>query len=143
MVGFGLISLTGTFSLIGSLLPFVIPSKYKEHHSTLLSGSLAFAAGILVFVSLTDILSDASSAFGSSDVVDKVHATTLTLSCFFGGILCLVVGKMLIKKHSNTDDQERTLNDIEGKKKVIERSIYELAVILALHNIPVKNLIIF
>ena len=97
----------------------------------------------MVFVSLTDILSDASSAFGSSDVVDKVHATTLTLSCFFGGILCLVVGKMLIKKHSNTDDEERTLNDIEGKKKVIERSIYELAVILALHNIPVKNVIIF
>jgi hypothetical protein len=70
--------------------------------------------------------------------VDKVHATTLTLSCFFGGILCLMVGKILLKKHSNTDDDE-TLNDIEGKKKVIDRSSYELAVILALHNIPVKK----
>ena len=44
------------------------------------------------------------------------------------------MGKMLIKKHSNRDDEERTLNDIGGKKKAIERSIYELAVILALHN---------
>lgn len=104
-LAFGLVALASLFAMLGSLIPFVIPTKFATD-PRFLSGSLGLAGGVLVFLALTDILTDAASQFKTTKLIDPIHATTISLGLFFVGILLYVGVKSIT--HSFHSKEEKT-----------------------------------
>lgn len=111
-------SLAGLSTLLGSFLIF-----FPQKDNKILAGSLSFAAGVMITVSLTDLLPS------SYDLLSKtffsVFAILLLLTCFvIGVILSFSIDKYLP-------------SETEGKKK---GSLYRVGIFsmiaIILHNIP-------
>ncbi|HRR35552.1 MAG TPA: zinc transporter ZupT, partial [Clostridia bacterium] len=84
-LAFGLTLIAGLSTGIGSLIAFFA----KKTNTKFLSTSLGFSAGVMIYVSMVEIFSNAS------DVLTEVHGEKIgvlyTIIAFFGGMLFIAL----------------------------------------------------
>jgi ZIP family zinc transporter len=112
------------------------------------------ASGILIFLSLTDILTDAQEEFGSSEVVNPENSKTLSLVFFFLGIGVVHLIHLVVKHCKRSSNREVLLEPkseqmgtntplmdvIQGHH--LGDSALMIAGALAVHNFP-EGVILF
>lgn len=90
-LAFGLTIAAGLATVLGAIPPLLPCIKHTNRK--LLSGSLSLAAGVMLYVSFTEIFLKASSNFCC---LTSQHFTLATIGCFFGGILITVILDSLV-----------------------------------------------
>lgn len=113
-------SLAGLSTLLGSFLIFT-----KKTSNKLLAGSLAFAAGVMITVSLTDLIPSSYELLTS--IYFDVFAILLLLTFFVIG----VIFSMLIDKYL----PDNSKNQSTSNKTLYRVGIFSMIAII-LHNIP-------
>lgn len=91
-LAFGLTIAAGLATLLGSFLPFFPCVKRSSKHW--LACSLALAAGVMLYVSFTEILAKSSQYF-CCEIPE--HYNLVAVSSFFGGIMLTVLLDLLTK----------------------------------------------
>ncbi len=142
-LGFILTTLAGLSTMIGSILIFI----YKKNNKILIA-SLAFAAGVMICVSLTDLIPESIHLFQT--VFFKVPAI---LICLIGMSIGLLISMFLDKKLPNLEYNKLYKVGIISMLAIIMHNIPEgiatfltttentklglsLAIAITLHNIP-------
>ena len=90
-LAFGLTIAAGFATVLGAIPPLLPCIKHTNRK--LLAGSLSVAAGVMLYVSFTEILLKATNNFCC---VTNKHFTLVAIGCFFGGILLTVVLDLLV-----------------------------------------------
>ena len=85
-LAFGLTIAAGLATVIGAIPPLLPCIKHTNR--TLLSASLALAAGVMIYVSFTEIFSKTDAYFCC---ITEDHHVVSTVFCFFGGIVLTVL----------------------------------------------------
>lgn len=119
---------------IGSLIAFTARNTNKKF----LAISLGFSAGVMIYVSLVDILSKARDSLSS--YLGEVNGSWLTVIAFFAGIALIAVIDRLIPSEGNPHEAK----SVEAEAKVPEpsqaNSLMRMGVFTALaiavHNFP-------
>jgi ZIP family zinc transporter len=129
-VAFGLTLIAGLSTGIGSLLVFFT----RKTSSRLLSFSLGFSAGVMIYVSFTELLPSAHASVGASwGGVPGPWAVTLA---FFGGIAFIGLIDRLVPYPQNPHEVRR-VEEVEGGTDTgLYRTGLFTAVAIAIHNIP-------
>ena len=91
-LAFGLTIGAGLATTLGALLPFV--PFIKRSNSKYLAGGLALAAGVMLYVSFTEIWQKSRTNFCC---VTQKHYDLAATGCFFGGILLTVLVEVLVE----------------------------------------------
>ena len=90
-LAFGLTIAAGFATVLGAIPPLLPCIKHTNRK--LLAGSLSVAAGVMLYVSFTEILLKATNNFCC---VSNKHFTLVAIGFFFGGILLTVVLDLLV-----------------------------------------------
>ncbi len=91
-LAFGLTAAAGLATTLGSLIPFI--PCIKRSDTKYLAASLGLAAGVMLYVSFTEIFIKSQDQFCC---VSTTHQNLLTTACFFVGILLTVALDGLVK----------------------------------------------
>ncbi len=130
----GITFLAGLSTCLGALLVFFT----KHTNKRLISLALGFSAGVMVFISFTEIFPEASELIASS--YGGVKGYMFALLSFLGGIIMMaLVGKLFPSEEnphraSHIEDRENKGKANEYKK--LHRIGLFTAVALAIHNFP-------
>ncbi|CAG8560120.1 24688_t:CDS:2, partial [Racocetra persica] len=172
-LGFGLSALAAFASALGSFVPlldFIFPRIpwTKDFRITqskgFLAGSLSFAAGILLFLTLGDLYPEAISSFRNSKLFNPKYADIVAASIFIVTIIIIMIVKYFFghnhnhSLHSNhVETEDKSINNLEKKVDLektgsIDKNSptvvksddalrlrnlgIQIAVALALHNFP-------
>ncbi|CAG8506923.1 9114_t:CDS:2 [Acaulospora morrowiae] len=161
-LGFGLTAVAAGASMIGSTIPFLdlvfpyIPGweGFRITQSKgFLAGSLAFSAGLLTFLTINDLFSNAVDSFNNSNAFDSKYSNIVATSIFSGVILLLILTKIVISRlkgkfgKRNKNDGEVDIGDKEKSNDEQITKIHldahqlkilgiQVAIALAIHNIP-------
>ncbi|CAJ0633956.1 412_t:CDS:2 [Entrophospora sp. SA101] len=101
-LGFGLTVMAALSSALGSMIPFLdlvfplIPflKDFRITNSKgFLAGSLSFSSGVLLFLTLGDLFTEAIHNFADSKLFDKKFAYLVTVSIFIGTVLIIMLFK--------------------------------------------------
>lgn len=87
-VAFGLVIMAGGATAIGSSVVF-FPSLVSLANSNMLAASLGFSAGVMIFVSFTEIFGKSHEAFLEAGF-DNDEAYSLAIATFFAGALLML-----------------------------------------------------
>ena len=129
---FGLTVFAGLSTGIGSTLAFFT----KKTNTKLLSASLGFSAGVMIYVSFMEILSK------SSDALAKAYgdgAGWMTLAAFFAGVLIIALIDKLIPSYENPHEIHRieeVKNDNFTRDPKLVRMGLFTALAIGIHNFP-------
>lgn len=138
LFAFGLTLFAGLSTGIGSALAFFT----KTTNTKFLSWALGFSAGVMIYVSFTEILGK------SRDLLVEVHGTLAgnwySVISFFGGIFIIAIIDFLIPSFENPHEAHRveelvTNNKHNGKKNKMVglfRTGIFIALAIAIHNFP-------
>lgn len=132
LFAFGLTLFAGLSTGIGSALAFFA----KRTNKSFLSISLGFSAGVMIYVSLIEIFSEAKH------VLTKVHGDTqgywITVFAFFGGIMLIAIIDKLVPSYENPHEIRgiEDINKTETKDKNLMRMGLFSALAIAIHNFP-------
>jgi zinc transporter, ZIP family len=88
-VAFALVLGAGAATGVGAAVVF-FPSVVKMASRRVLAASLGFSAGVMSYVSFTEIFAKATASFidaGHAENVAHIYSTC----CFFGGVVCMMV----------------------------------------------------
>ncbi|HHT95344.1 MAG TPA: zinc transporter ZupT [Clostridia bacterium] len=130
-LAFGLTLIAGLSTGIGSLIAFFA----KKTNTKFLSTSLGFSAGVMIYVSMVEIFSNAS------DVLTEVHGEKIgvlyTIIAFFGGMLFIALIDKLIPSEKNPHEVKMVeTEDEEVNKDRLKRTGVLTALAIAIHNFP-------
>ncbi len=114
-LAFGLTIAAGLSTTIGALLPFV--PCIKRSNTLYLAAGLALAAGVMLYVSFTEIWTKSKWYFCCAT---PNHYDLVTAACFFGGIIITVLLDVLVSLLQKLDCGlacccKKTSGDTEGK----------------------------
>ncbi len=129
---FGLTLFAGLSTGIGSALAFFA----KRTNKSFLSISLGFSAGVMIYVSLIEIFSEAKH------VLTEAHGDKqgywITVLAFFGGILLIAIIDKLVPSYENPHEVQ-SVEDINkpvtNDKKLMRMGLFS-ALAIAIHNFP-------
>ncbi len=116
----------------------VIVLFFKKSNPKLLSVSLGFSAGVMIYVSFVELFTEARKLLISS-LGDKVGVWVNIIS-FFGGILLIAIIDKLIPSYENPHES-RSVENMSGQCSM-DRNLKLLrtgtltAIIIAIHNFP-------
>ena len=139
-VAFTLTILAGLATGIGSVIAFFI----KEKSMKVLTFAMGFAAGVMLYVSFTEILPEAthklSEAYG-----DEKSATIFAVIAFFAGMLLVgIIDKLIPTAENphefsnaqfNTNKEDAATNSVQDSDKLMRIGVLT-ALALAIHNFP-------
>lgn len=129
-----LTTLAGLSTGIGGL--FVM--FFKKINIKAVSISMGFSAGVMIYISFVELLSESRGLLISS--LGEGMGAGVNVISFFGGILLIAVIDKLIPSYENPHESTRISEEIEdcniecGKKLL--RTGFITAVVIAIHNIP-------
>ena len=132
LFAFGLTLFAGLSTGIGSALAFFA----KRTNKSFLSISLGFSAGVMIYVSLIEIFSEAKH------VLTEVHGDKqgywITVLAFFGGILLIAIIDKLVPSYENPHEVQ-SVEDINkpvtNDKNLMRMGLFS-ALAIAIHNFP-------
>lgn len=125
-------TLAGLATLLGGFITFFV----KKNNIKVLSIGLGFSAGVMIFVSLTEILTTAE------DLLRTYYPVKYHWMLFFGFIFGVIISKLIdefIPDHVEEKDftEECDLNDVTCKREHrIKRAGLLTAIAIAIHNFP-------
>ncbi len=133
LIAFLLTLAAGLSTSVGSVLTF-----FSKHTNTkLLSFGLGFSAGVMIYVSLADILPESTRLLGES--YDAPYGKFVALFAFFAGILVTLVIDRLIPSFEDPHEIHK-VEEIEQKTKISKNSMlrtgFFVGIAIVLHNIP-------
>ncbi len=133
-IAFGLTMIAGLSTGIGSAIAFLNRSASPRF----LSIALGFSAGVMIYVSMVEILQEARESVAKL-YGDKLGMMTAVLS-FFAGILIAAVIDRLVPSYENPHEfslvEEIAVPVDELKNKKLMRMGLFSAVAIAIHNFP-------
>ena len=134
LIAFGLTLFAGLSTGIGSALAFFT----KRTNTKLLSISLGFSAGVMIYVSFVEIFSKAKISLVGE--LGERAGTWLTVGSFFGGIMLIALVDKFIPSFENPHEI-RMIEDMEDQdKKKDTKKLYRMgmftALAIAIHNFP-------
>jgi ZIP family zinc transporter len=129
MFAFALTLFAGLSTGIGSVIAFVGAKDSKKF----LSVGLGFSAGVMIYVSLTDIMQKALVAAQSVTTDFRAHAWVA--GSFFAGVLLSACLDRMIP-HDQNPHEMLDYSSHKPKKKSLMRMGVFVALVLALHNFP-------
>jgi zinc transporter, ZIP family len=97
---FGLVIAAGAATALGAAVVFV-PTLVKLANRNVLAGSLGFSAGVMVYVSFSEILFKSLRSFEEGGI-DPDRSFIYTSLCFFLGILLVMESRAVM----NLDHQD-------------------------------------
>lgn len=134
LFAFGLTLFAGLATGIGSAAAFFA----KTTNTKLLSVSLGFSAGVMIYVSFVEIFSEAKHSLVSE--LGEANGYLITVAAFFGGIFVIALIDKLVPDVENPhevrkieDMQER--EQVDKNKKLLRMGILA-ATAIAIHNFP-------
>ena len=136
LLAFGLTLIAGLSTGIGSFLAFFT----KRTNTRLLSGVLGFSAGVMIYVSLVDILPHANGILRAS-MGDRA-GSWVSLISFLGGVLLIAVIDKLIPSSENPHESRRVEQmgenycNIKGNNMHLMKMGMLTAVAIGVHNFP-------
>ncbi|MBO7203731.1 MAG: zinc transporter ZupT [Bacteroidales bacterium] len=104
----------------------------KKFSSKLLSASLGFSAGVMLFISLTELFPEASSALG--ELYGEQKGMLFTILSFFSGIALIAIIDNLIPERENPHEYSSVQQDNESSK-LMRLGIFSI-IVIAIHNFP-------
>lgn len=121
----------GLSTAAGSLIALLA----KKTNTKLLTFSLGFSAGVMLFISFADLLPQAILSFEPSQGI--LSARLLTVSCFLFGILLSAVVDRIVPKCENPHEPRcpEDLNLQKSRKLLMRTGIISL-IALTVHNFP-------
>lgn len=120
----------GLSTAIGGLFVLV----KKDINSSFMSLALGFSGGVMIFISLTEILGDSLARFGNA--VGEKAAYGYTMLAFFGGIILIALIDRLVPDSSNPHEMAHINPDAPPDTGRLLRSGVMTAVAIGLHNFP-------
>ncbi|KAF0203050.1 MAG: zinc transporter ZIP [Bacteroidetes bacterium] len=135
LFAFGLTLFAGLSTGIGAAVAFFA----KKTNTRLLSTSLGFSAGVMIYVSMIEIFPKAKVSLIAE--LGEVQGYTVTVLAFFGGIFISALIDKLVPSGQNPHEQV-SLSDIQDvqqdvkKKKALYRMGVFSAIAIAIHNFP-------
>jgi len=133
-IAMGLTIFAGLSTGIGGLIVLF----FKKTNSKLLSVSLGFSAGVMIYVSFVELFFDSRRLLISS--LGKSGGSWVSVISFFGGILLIAIIDKLIPSYENPHESRRVeeMNDhceMKGSKRLLRTGLFT-ALIIAIHNFP-------
>jgi ZIP family zinc transporter len=132
LFAFGLTAFAGLATGIGSLIAFLA----KRTNKKFLSVALGFSAGVMLYVSLVEILVKAKDALAE----ERTEATgwLYAIPAFFAGMLLIMVIDLLIPSPENPHSLHSVeeMKDPAAKEKHLLRMGMFTALAIAIHNFP-------
>ena len=143
-LAFGLTIGAGLATTLGALLPFV--PLIKRSNTTFLAIGLALAAGVMLYVSFTEILKKSRDNFCCNT---PSHYELAATGCFFGGILLTVLLDLLVGLLQRIDcgcgctsrcsRQQREVQDLDSKDETRQTKSKEKSLNLTRNTKPRIN----
>ncbi|MFH1590915.1 MAG: zinc transporter ZupT [archaeon] len=134
LIAFGLTLFAGLATGIGSAIAFFC----KRTNKKFLSISLGFSAGVMIYVSFTELFVQANRGLMAS-LGDSAGSWVAVIS-FFGGMLVAAFIDKLVPHYENPHEPHRVeeMNDTEEAKRFrkLHRVGILTAVAIAVHNFP-------
>lgn len=140
LIAFSLTLFAGLSTGIGSVITFFA----KRTNTQFLSVSLGFSAGVMIYVSFVELLTDSINTLSS--LYGNNMGTLYAVLAFFGGILLIMIIDGLVPKKDNPHEMRRIeeIADIAqlktGTVKKYNRKLMRVglitALVLAIHNFP-------
>ncbi|NLB27315.1 MAG: zinc transporter ZupT [Bacteroidales bacterium] len=134
LYAFLLTAFAGLSTGIGSTIAFFA----KSTNTKLLTVSLGFSAGVMIYISFVEIFAEARFNFIES--FGNFSGTLYTISAFFGGILLIALIDKFIPSFENPHEMH-TLEQMEEKASDTKnKKLYRIgimtAIAVAIHNVP-------
>ena len=135
LFAFALTLFAGLSTGIGSVLAFFA----KTTNTFFLTASLGFSAGVMIYVSMIEIMVKARSAL--SVAFGNAQGYLLTTLAFFGGILLVAFIDKLVPSFENphevkdVEDMQMDPNEVIKKRKLHRMGLFS-ALAIAIHNFP-------
>ncbi len=119
---------------IGSAIAFFARST----NTKLLTVSLGFSAGVMIYISFVEIFAEAKIAF--IEKFGEFDGTLYTITSFFGGMLLIALIDKFIPSYENPHEMHAVEEMNKSKKAVQSKKLYRMgvltAVAVAVHNFP-------
>lgn len=115
---------------IGGLIAFFA----KRSNKTFLSVSLGFSAGVMIYVSMIEIFSEAKSML-SLGLGEKLGGW-VTVIAFFGGMLLIALIDKLVPSEDNPHEIKQMKDTNKGESSKFMRIGISTALAIAIHNFP-------
>ena len=133
LVAFALTLVAGLCTGIGGFIIMFM----KRNNKRFLSVSLGFSAGVMVYVSMVEILAEAKTSLTAS--LSEIAGNWVTVAAFFGGMLLIAVIDKLIPSAENPHE----VKHVEDENSYSCKSRFNLkklgvmtALAIAIHNFP-------
>lgn len=104
----------------------------KKFSSKLLSASLGFSAGVMLFISLTELFPEASDILG--ELYGEQKGMLFTILSFFSGIGLIAIIDNLIPERDNPHEYSSVQENKESSK-LMRLGIFSI-IVIAIHNFP-------
>ena len=134
LFAFSLTLLAGLSTGIGSTISFFT----KKINTNFLSIALGFSAGVMIYISLTELLTE------SKTILQPIYNNVdlVIILSFFGGIAITGLIDLLIpnienphEPHKDKKELEKLQKDCKNPQKLMHIGVFT-ALVLALHNLP-------
>ena len=134
LFAFLLTAFAGLSTGIGSAIAFLA----RRTNTKLLTVSLGFSAGVMIYISFVEIFAEAKESF--IEGYGEFNGMLFTITAFFGGILLIALIDKFIPSFENPHEM-RPLEEMNEKKAVksnhkLYRTGLFTALVLAIHNFP-------
>ncbi len=129
---FGLTVFAGLGTGIGSLMAFFS----KKFNPKFLAGSLGFSAGVMIYVSLLEIMVKAKDSLVAANGLKT--GNFYAVAAFFAGIALIAIIDKLIPSFENPHEiknlEQKNL-DLTSSKRLLRMGLFS-ALVIAIHNFP-------
>jgi zinc transporter, ZIP family len=129
-----LTAFAGLSTGIGSAIAFFA----KTTNTKLLTVSLGFSAGVMIYISFVEIFAEAKHSF--IEKFGEFDGTLYTISSFFGGMLLIALIDKFIPSYENPHEMHAVEEMNKDKKGIKNRKLYRMGVLTAVavgvHNFP-------
>jgi len=129
LFAFGLTLFAGLATGIGSALAFLA----KKNNPGFLGISLGFSAGVMIYVSLMEIVPKARTSL--EQVWPLAAASTGAVLAFFGGILLMALIDRLVPGFENPHELRSGDDQTPEKRTLLRMGVFS-ALAIAIHNFP-------
>ncbi|MBQ4122838.1 zinc transporter ZupT [bacterium] len=120
--------LAGMSTLIGGFVTFFI----KRNNLRALSVGLGFSAGVMIYVSLSELMDEAPKMLCS--YYNEISSQALAFGGFFLGIVIAIAIDCFVPDHIESNFLDRSAK-VQQRKK-IQRAGFITAIAVSLHNLP-------
>ncbi len=131
LMALGLTLLAGLSTGIGSAMAFFA----RRTNTRFLSGAMGFSAGVMIYVSFTEILGEAGHALG--EAYGEAGGALRTTAAFFLGVLVIAVIDRLVPEPSNPHEAGsiESMSADRRPDKLMRMGLFT-ALAIAIHNFP-------